>query len=174
MWLLHQVRERDINFYTVINFNTCDYLELLIIAATPQNPVLKEPGHLFQQNSNTLYYLEWEAPSNSAESDLDRYLLYLNDNLIRSIQANLRYAVVSIDNDVTNTIKIAAADTCGQVSNFSSITVPLNNIITNNPGPETNSVDDNIISIDQRYSKSIHSVASLVLIVCTAFLGLLV
>ena len=152
---------------------------LLIITVIPQNPVLKEP-HLFQQeisNTMTLYYLKWEAPSNSARSDLDRYLLYLNDNLIQSIQANQRYAVVSIDNDVTNTIKIAAADTCGQVSNFSSITIPLNNIITNNPGPETNSVDD--ISTDpdhdlQRYSNSIHSIASLVLIVCTAFLGLLI
>ena len=159
----------------------CDYLGLLIIAATPQNPVLKEPGHLFQQeisNPMTLYYLEWEAPSNSAESDLDRYLLYLNDNLIQSVQANQRYAVVSIDNDVTNTIKIAVADTCGQVSSFSSITIPLNNIITNNPGPETNSVDDNnIVSTDpdlQRYSNSIHSIASLVLIIYTAFLGLLI
>ena len=153
------------------------YRGLLIIAATPQNPVLKEP-HLFQQeipNTMTRYYLEWEAPSNSAESDLDRYLLYLNDNLIQSIQANQRYAVVSIDNDVTNTIKIAVADTCGQVSSFNSVTIPLYNIVTSNPGPETNSVDDNNISssTDQSHSSSVHSIASLMLIICTAFLGLL-
>jgi hypothetical protein len=136
--------------------------------------VLKEP-HLFQRgNSNTTYYLQWDAPSNSAQSDLDRYLLYINDTLTQGVQANQRYAVVSIQNNVTTTVKIAVADTCGQVSSFSeSITIP--QYITNNL--ETNSVAVDDISIDpdlQRYSNSKHSIASLVLFECTAFLALLI
>ena len=141
---------------------------------TPQSPVFKEQ-HIFEEDdsnrTNTksaqyYVYLRWDAPSNSAESDLDLYLLYVNDTLVQNIQANQRYAVVNLQKDVTTTVKIAAADKCRQVSNYTSIN------LTN-----TNSVKfsiDNSTELLHSYSTSKYSITSLILVICAAFLTLTV
>lgn len=84
--------------------------------AIPNQPVLMEPHQLQQIDSSTtsiLYYLQWEAPSNVDDIDLDHYKLYANDILVQRIHADQTYALISLQEGVTTTVKVAAANKCG-------------------------------------------------------------
>ena len=138
-------------------------------------------------DSNTttiLYYLQWEAPSNIENIDLDHYQLYSNDTLVQRVHADQRCALELIDlqEGVPTTVNVAAANKCGQISNFSTETItpattnrPQTTVVaatddddaTDGPDVQTDTV------IDDSTSGSQQSMASLVLLACTTLLALL-
>lgn len=143
------------------------------------------PRQLQQVDSNTLntilYHLQWEPPSNIEDVDLDHYQLYLNDTLVQRVHTDQRYALVSLQEGVPTTVKVAAANKCGQISNFSTETITP--ATTNRPQTTvTVAVTDNDATASPRpvvqtdydsTSGSQQSMASLVLIACTTLLALL-
>ena len=156
-------------------------------AATPEPPIFNEPRSLQQMGSNgtfILYYLQWERPSNSADIELDHYQLrYANDTLIQKVHADQQYAVINLQKgvDVTTTVKIAAADKCGQVSNYDLVSITPNiTLSTNLDGPQTTpatvdyvttSTEGQRITPDS-YSRSQCSMANQLVIICITFLAL--
>ena len=140
-----------------------------------------EPSQLQQTDSSTtsiLYYVEWEAPSNIGNIDLDHYQLYANDILVQRIHADQRYALISLQEGVTTTVKVAAVNKCGQVSNHSVISITsdprapqtkteLDGYVTTSPDVQTDAKMYNYTSGSQQ------SIASLIILACTIFLALL-
>ena len=89
--------------------------------------MLMTPRQLQQVDSSTttalLYHLQWEAPSNIEDVDLDHYQLYSNDTLVQRVHADQRYALIDLQEGVPTTVNVAAANKCGQISNFSTETI---------------------------------------------------
>ena len=104
--------------YTIFTLNN---------TAVPDQPMLMTPRQLQQVDSSTtttlLYHLQWEAPSNIEDVDLDHYQLFLNDTLVQRVHADQRYALINLQEGVPTIIKVAAANKCGQISNFSLVTI---------------------------------------------------
>ena len=149
-----------------------------------------EPRQLQQMDSSTtsiLYHLQWEAPSNINDIDLDHYQLYANDILVQRIHADQRYALISLQEGVTTTIKVVAANRCGQVGNYSLVTIipattpaTINDphtgpptTVAANDGYATTSPDIQTDTNTYSYtSGSQLSMASLITLTCTTFLAL--
>ena len=164
--------------------------------ATPDRPILLPPRQLQEKDSSStsvLYYLQWEAPSNINDTDLDHYQLYANDTLVQRIHADQRYALVSLQEGTTTTVKVVAANKCGQVSNYSLVSISPN-IAANEPHrPQTTvatggyATDDyattapdsdvrseaNSYAYSTGISGSQRSMASLVTLIYSTFLALI-
>ena len=153
-------------------------LLILNTTAAPDQPMLMTPHQLQQVDSSTttaiLYYLQWEAPSNIEDIDVDHYQLFLNDTLVQRVHADQRYALINLQEGVPTTVKVAAANKCGQISNFSTETVT--SATTNRPQttvmPTTNDDATAAQMVDNSTSGSQQSMASLVLLACTILLAL--
>ena len=138
--------------------------------------------HQLQQvdSSTTLYHLQWEAPSNIENINLDHYQLFLNDTLVQRVHADQRYALIDLQEfeGVPTTVKVAASNKCGQISNFSTeiitpsttnrsqttVVPTTDNDTTAGPDIQTDT------SVDDSTSGSRQSMASLVIITCAALL----
>lgn len=146
------------------------------IAALPGQPIFKEPQLLVQTDVSAQYYLEWEAPSNRQNFDLDHYQLFSsNDSLIQRVHSDQHYAVITVEKGVTTTLKLAAADKCGQVSSRASISITPN--LISEPETTTMSNSDNhttATKIGSRTSQSQESSSSslVAVIICAALVSL--
>ena len=160
------------NPYHVLN-NTCTVI--------PDQPNLMEPHQLQQMGSSTtsiLYHLQWEASSNSDDVDLDHYQVYVNDALLQRIHADQTYALVSLQEGITATIKVAAANRCGQISNYSFVTImperPQTTTVAASDVYTTTSPDARTdANINDQTSGSQMSVGSLLTLAYATFLTLL-
>ena len=160
--------------------------------ATPDRPILLAPRQLQEMDSSStsvLYYLQWEAPSNINDTDLDHYQLYANDTLVQRIHADQRYALISLQEGTTTAVKVAAANKCGQVSNYSLVSISPN-IVANEPHrPQTTvatdgyATDDYVTTADVQSEANLYaygtgisgsqrSMASLVIFIYSTFLAL--
>ena len=95
-----------------------------------------EPRQLQQTDSSStslLYYLRWEAPSNIDDVDLGHYQLYANDTLVQRIHADQRYALISLQEGTTTTVKVVAVNKCGRFSNYDNLVSITPNTATNEP-----------------------------------------
>ena len=99
---------------------------MYICTAYPDKPVIKKSCYLRFDDEDLKqetiqYYLLWDPPLNNHEVDIDHYDVYSNSVLLEeTIQ---RYAIIELQRDITTTIKVAAVDSCGQVSNYSSLSI---------------------------------------------------
>ena len=96
-----------------------------IHTAHPEPPIFKDQYVLLSEsNTTTQYLLEWEPPANLGGPNLDHYELYIGENLVQKVHHEQRYAVINIQNGLARTIvKLASIDQCGQISNFSQISI---------------------------------------------------
>ena len=135
-----------------------------------------EPQQLQQTDSSStslLYYLQWETPSNIDDVDLGHYQVYANDTLVQTIHAKQRYALIGLQEGTTTTVKVVAVNKCGQVSNYSLVSIRSD--VTINPHTSDNAVTTSSTPGDQdsdRFSGSQQITASLVLLICTTLLAL--
>lgn len=126
--------------------------------ALPGQPIFKEPRLLVQTDLTAQYYLEWEPPSNHQNFDLDHYQLFSsNDSLIR-VHSDQHYAVITIQKGVTTTVKLAAADKCGQISSNTSVSITPS--IVSTPGDEhktrTTTIYDNSMMYTTTKGQNFH------------------
>ena len=156
--------------------NTCTVIS--------DQPNLLEPRQLQQMDSSSttsiLYHLQWEAPLNS-DVDLDHYQIYVNDTLLQRIHAEQTYALVSLQEGITATIKVATANRCGQISDYSFVTImperPQTTTVAASDVYATTSPDAGTdANINDRTSGSCAQmcVGSLPTITCATFLALLI
>ena len=127
--------------------------------------MLMTPRQLQQVDSSTtttiLYHLQWEAPSNIENINLDHYQLFLNDTLVHADQ---KYALINLQEGVPTIVKVAAANKCGQISNFSTETITP--ATTNRPQTTVVPTTDDataaqILMVDNSTSGSQQNMASL-------------
>ena len=128
--------------------------------------------------TSILYHLQWEAPLNGDDVDLNHYQIYVNDTLLQRIHADQTYALVSLQEGITATIKVAAANRCGQISDYSFVTItperPQTATVAASDVYATTSPDAGTdASIDDRTSGAQMSVGSLITLVYATFLALL-
>ena len=153
--------------------------------AIPDQPNLLEPRQLQQMDSSSttsiLYHLQWEAPLNGDDVDLNHYQIYVNNTLLQRIHADQTYALVSLQEGITATIKVAAANRCGQISNYSFVTImperPQTTTVAASDVYATTSPDVGTdANINDRTSGSCAQmcVGSLTTITCATFLALLI
>ena len=53
--------------------------------------------------------------------------MHIGENLVQKVHPEQRYAVINVNNGLTSIVKLATIDKCGQVSDFSQISItPMN------------------------------------------------
>ena len=160
-----------------------DYCYIYNNTAILDRPIFMEP-HQLQKNSTTtsiLYHLQWKAPSNIDDIDLDHYQLFANDTLVQRIHVDQRYALISLQEDVTTTVKVVAVNRCGQVGNYSLVTItpatandPHTGLLTTAAASDGYAKTSPDVQTEANMnSGSQQSMASLIILACTTFLALI-
>lgn len=145
-------------------------------AVLPEPPIFKSQCVLLTQ-SNTIsqYYLEWEPPINQGDTNLDHYELYIGENLIQKVHPEQRYAVINVHNGFTTVVRLTAIDKCGQMSNYSHISiVPMSHSDFENETSTTSTVDYTTVTAGDSTNRGISSITVGVVLSCFIALLMLV
>ena len=142
-------------------------------AVHPEPPIFKSQYALLtQSNITSQYYLEWKPPKNQGDTDLDHYELYIGENLIQKVHPEQRYAVINVHNGFTTVVRLAAIDKCGQMSNYSHISiVPMSHLDFENETSTMSTVDYTTATAGDSTNRGISSIT--VGLVLSCFIALM-
>ena len=124
-----------------------------------------------QSNTTSQYYLQWETPANHGDIDLDHYELCIAENLVQKVHPEQRYAVIDVYSGFTAVVRLAAIDKCGQVSNYSQISITPTNHSDSGMENIVTSVTTATARDDQGTSSPILSLV-LIPVICSCIIAL--